>query len=111
MDTPPGFPSQSHSALLPTLSHRQDVSDRLEKELADGPLVSTLEADSLMVVRGNWQVHLSAPLQAGRRLPSLDPLGGPGEGENCRSLADPLGPSHPPPRPQEVPEIPGQLSP
>ncbi|XP_029142747.1 serine/threonine-protein kinase/endoribonuclease IRE1-like, partial [Protobothrops mucrosquamatus] len=45
----------------------QDVSDRLEKELADGPLVSTLEADSLMVVRGNWQVHLSAPLQADLR--------------------------------------------
>ncbi|XP_039205601.1 serine/threonine-protein kinase/endoribonuclease IRE2 isoform X3 [Crotalus tigris] len=45
----------------------QDVSDRLEKELADGPLVSTLEAESLMVVRGNWQVHLSAPLQADLR--------------------------------------------
>ncbi|XP_070617011.1 serine/threonine-protein kinase/endoribonuclease IRE2 isoform X2 [Erythrolamprus reginae] len=45
----------------------QDVSDRLEKEPADGPLVSTLEAGSLAVVRGNWQVHLSAPLQADLR--------------------------------------------
>lgn len=95
MDTPPGSPSQSRSALLPTPSHPQDVSDRLEKEPADGPLLSTLEAESLMVVRGDWQAHLSAPLQAGRRLPSLDPLGGPGEGGNCRSLADHLGPSHP----------------
>ncbi|XP_034276596.1 serine/threonine-protein kinase/endoribonuclease IRE2 [Pantherophis guttatus] len=45
----------------------QDVSDRLEKEPADGPLVSTLEAGSLAVVRGNWQMHLSAPLQADLR--------------------------------------------
>ncbi|XP_063170714.1 serine/threonine-protein kinase/endoribonuclease IRE2 [Candoia aspera] len=45
----------------------QDVSDRLEKEPADGPLVSALEAGSLAVVRGNWQVHLSAPLQTDLR--------------------------------------------
>ncbi|XP_026559793.1 serine/threonine-protein kinase/endoribonuclease IRE2 isoform X2 [Pseudonaja textilis] len=45
----------------------QDVSDRLEKEPADGPLVSTLEAGSLAVGRGNWQLRLSAPLQADLR--------------------------------------------
>ncbi|KAG8145390.1 hypothetical protein E2320_011936 [Naja naja] len=45
----------------------QDVSDRLEKEPADGPLVSTLEAGSLVVGCGNWQLHLSAPLQADLR--------------------------------------------
>ncbi|XP_025026074.1 serine/threonine-protein kinase/endoribonuclease IRE2 [Python bivittatus] len=45
----------------------QDVSDRLEREPADGPLVSTLEAGSLAVVRGNWQGHLSAPLQTDLR--------------------------------------------
>ncbi|XP_039767215.1 serine/threonine-protein kinase/endoribonuclease IRE2 [Ornithorhynchus anatinus] len=41
----------------------QDVSDRLEKEAAEGPVLSELEAGGRAVVRGDWHVHISAPLQ------------------------------------------------
>ncbi|GAB1292650.1 Serine/threonine-protein kinase/endoribonuclease IRE2 [Apodemus speciosus] len=42
----------------------QDVSDWLEKEPEQGPLVTALEAGSYKVVRENWHKHISAPLQA-----------------------------------------------
>lgn len=41
----------------------QDVSDWLEKEPEQGPLVMALEAGSHQVVRGNWHHHISASLQ------------------------------------------------
>ncbi|NWX91221.1 ERN1 endoribonuclease, partial [Nothoprocta pentlandii] len=44
----------------------QDVSDRVEKEPPEGPLVSALEAGARAVVRLNWRLHISLPLQTGR---------------------------------------------
>ncbi|XP_051003136.1 serine/threonine-protein kinase/endoribonuclease IRE2 [Acomys russatus] len=46
------------------LQFLQDVSDWLEKEPEQGPLVMALEAGSHKVVRENWHKHISAPLQA-----------------------------------------------
>nr|XP_020834295.1 serine/threonine-protein kinase/endoribonuclease IRE2 isoform X2 [Phascolarctos cinereus] len=45
----------------------QDVSDRVEKEAAEGPLVTALEAGGKIVVRQNWQCHISGPLQSDLR--------------------------------------------
>ncbi|KAL8174938.1 UNVERIFIED_CONTAM: hypothetical protein K2H54_006752 [Gekko kuhli] len=45
----------------------QDVSDRLEKEPVDGPLLSALEAGGPGVVRGSWRAHISVPLQTDLR--------------------------------------------
>ncbi|XP_074052356.1 serine/threonine-protein kinase/endoribonuclease IRE2 isoform X7 [Macrotis lagotis] len=42
----------------------QDVSDRVEKEAAEGPLVTALEAGSKIVVKQNWHNHISGPLQS-----------------------------------------------
>ncbi|XP_023979342.1 serine/threonine-protein kinase/endoribonuclease IRE2 isoform X1 [Physeter macrocephalus] len=41
----------------------QDVSDWLEKEPEQGPLVTALEADGSEVVRSDWHKHISVPLQ------------------------------------------------
>ncbi|XP_016157495.1 PREDICTED: serine/threonine-protein kinase/endoribonuclease IRE2 isoform X3 [Ficedula albicollis] len=41
----------------------QDVSDRVEKEPAEGPIVSALESGGRVVVRTNWRMHISLPLQ------------------------------------------------
>ncbi|NXF01288.1 ERN1 endoribonuclease, partial [Smithornis capensis] len=41
----------------------QDVSDRIEKEPAEGPIVSALESGGRAVVRTNWRMHISLPLQ------------------------------------------------
>ncbi|NXJ94681.1 ERN1 endoribonuclease, partial [Corythaixoides concolor] len=41
----------------------QDVSDRIEKEPAEGPIVSALETGGRSVVRTNWRLHISLPLQ------------------------------------------------
>ncbi|OXB68838.1 hypothetical protein ASZ78_002253, partial [Callipepla squamata] len=41
----------------------QDVSDRVEKEPAEGSLVGALEAGGRSVVRTNWRMHISLPLQ------------------------------------------------
>ncbi|XP_036135664.1 serine/threonine-protein kinase/endoribonuclease IRE2 [Molossus molossus] len=41
----------------------QDVSDWLEKESEQGPLVTALEAGGSAVVRDNWHKHISVPLQ------------------------------------------------
>ncbi|XP_062957188.1 serine/threonine-protein kinase/endoribonuclease IRE2 [Cynocephalus volans] len=45
----------------------QDVSDWLEKESEQGPLVTALEAGGHMVVRDNWHRHISIPLQTDLR--------------------------------------------
>ncbi|NXJ84847.1 ERN2 endoribonuclease, partial [Trogon melanurus] len=45
----------------------QDVSDRIEKEPAEGPIVSALEAGGRAVVRTNWRMHISLPLQTDLR--------------------------------------------
>lgn len=48
------------------LSGPQDVSDWLEKESEQEPLVRALEAGGCAVVRDNWHEHISMPLQTGR---------------------------------------------
>ncbi|NXG71857.1 ERN1 endoribonuclease, partial [Baryphthengus martii] len=45
----------------------QDVSDRVEKEPADGSIISALEAGGRVVVRTNWRMHISLPLQTDLR--------------------------------------------
>ncbi|KAI5090279.1 serine/threonine-protein kinase/endoribonuclease IRE2 isoform X1, partial [Silurus meridionalis] len=45
----------------------QDVSDRIEKEPAESPIVVRLETSGRSVVRTNWRMHISAPLQADLR--------------------------------------------
>ncbi|XP_040829651.1 serine/threonine-protein kinase/endoribonuclease IRE2 [Ochotona curzoniae] len=45
----------------------QDVSDWLEKESEQGPLVAALEAGGCAVVRHNWHGHISVPLQTDLR--------------------------------------------
>ncbi|XP_030881210.1 serine/threonine-protein kinase/endoribonuclease IRE2 isoform X2 [Leptonychotes weddellii] len=45
----------------------QDVSDWLEKESEQGPLVTALEAGGSAVVRGDWHKHISVPLQTDLR--------------------------------------------
>lgn len=58
------------SAIFPLslLLGTQDVSDRIEKEPAEGPIVSVLEAGGRSVVRTNWRMHISLPLQTGKRV-------------------------------------------
>ncbi|KAF7662674.1 hypothetical protein LDENG_00230280 [Lucifuga dentata] len=45
----------------------QDVSDRIEKEPADSPIVIRLETAGRVVVRTNWRMHISVPLQTDLR--------------------------------------------
>uniref|UniRef100_A0A8B9PDG4 Serine/threonine-protein kinase/endoribonuclease IRE1 n=1 Tax=Apteryx owenii TaxID=8824 RepID=A0A8B9PDG4_APTOW len=45
----------------------QDVSDRIEKEPAEGPIASALEAGGRSIVRVNWRMHISLPLQTDLR--------------------------------------------
>ncbi|MCJ8747682.1 hypothetical protein PDJAM_G00156230 [Pangasius djambal] len=45
----------------------QDVSDRIEKEPPESPIVVRLETSGRFVVRTNWRMHISAPLQADLR--------------------------------------------
>uniref|UniRef100_A0AAY5K2I5 non-specific serine/threonine protein kinase n=1 Tax=Esox lucius TaxID=8010 RepID=A0AAY5K2I5_ESOLU len=46
----------------------QDVSDRIEKEPLDGPIVRQLERGGRAVVKLDWREHITVPLQTGRRL-------------------------------------------
>lgn len=46
----------------------QDVSDRIEKEPLDGPIVRQLERGGRAVVKGDWREHITVPLQTGMRL-------------------------------------------
>lgn len=43
----------------------QDVSDRIEKEPLDGPIVRQLERGGRAVVKGDWREHITVPLQTG----------------------------------------------
>lgn len=43
----------------------QDVSDRIEKEPQDSPIVVNLENEARSVVRVNWRLYVSVPLQTG----------------------------------------------
>ncbi|KAM4632624.1 serine/threonine-protein kinase/endoribonuclease IRE2 [Discoglossus pictus] len=45
----------------------QDVSDRIEKEPQESPLIVALEAGARSVVRVNWRLHISVPLQTDLR--------------------------------------------
>ncbi|XP_054036693.1 serine/threonine-protein kinase/endoribonuclease IRE2 [Dryobates pubescens] len=45
----------------------QDVSDRIEREPAEGAMVSALERGARAVVRTNWRMHISLPLQTDLR--------------------------------------------
>lgn len=45
----------------------QDVSDRIEKEPAEGPILTALESGGPSVVRLNWRAHISVPLQTDLR--------------------------------------------
>lgn len=46
----------------------QDVSDRIEKEPLDGPIVRQLERGGRAVVKGDWREHITVPLKTGMRL-------------------------------------------
>ncbi|XP_040296575.1 serine/threonine-protein kinase/endoribonuclease IRE2 [Bufo bufo] len=45
----------------------QDVSDRIEKEPQESPLIVSLETNARSVVRVNWRIHISVPLQTDLR--------------------------------------------
>ncbi|XP_071387563.1 serine/threonine-protein kinase/endoribonuclease IRE1 [Centroberyx affinis] len=45
----------------------QDVSDRIEKEPVESPIVVRLETAGRAVVRTNWRMHISVPLQTDLR--------------------------------------------
>ncbi|XP_030067185.1 serine/threonine-protein kinase/endoribonuclease IRE2 isoform X2 [Microcaecilia unicolor] len=45
----------------------QDVSDRIEKEPLSSPLVTALEFEGRSIVRVNWRLHISVPLQTDLR--------------------------------------------
>ena len=45
----------------------QDVSDRIEKEALDGPIVKQLERGGRAVVRMDWRENITVPLQTGDR--------------------------------------------
>ncbi|KAG8557564.1 hypothetical protein GDO81_016659 [Engystomops pustulosus] len=45
----------------------QDVSDRIEKEPQESPLIISLENNARSVTRVNWRLHISVPLQTDLR--------------------------------------------
>ncbi|XP_075436055.1 serine/threonine-protein kinase/endoribonuclease IRE1 [Ascaphus truei] len=45
----------------------QDVSDRIEKESLDGPIVKQLERGGRQVVKMDWREHITVPLQTDLR--------------------------------------------
>ncbi|KAM4023732.1 serine/threonine-protein kinase/endoribonuclease IRE2 [Anomaloglossus baeobatrachus] len=45
----------------------QDVSDRIEKEPQESPLIVSLERNARLVVRVNWRLHITVPLQTDLR--------------------------------------------
>lgn len=49
----------------------QDVSDRIEKEPLDGPIVRQLERGGRAVVKGDWREHITVPLQTGMKLAKM----------------------------------------
>lgn len=61
----PPHPDRHPWPLFPT----QDVSDRIEKESLDGPIVQQLERGGRAVVRMDWRENITVPLQTGDRGP------------------------------------------
>ena len=51
-----------------SLIRLQDVSDRIEKEPLDGPIVRQLERGGRAVVKCDWREHITVPLQTGMSL-------------------------------------------
>lgn len=49
----------------------QDVSDRIEKESLDGPIVRQLERGGRAVVKMDWRENITVPLQTGDRAEPL----------------------------------------
>ncbi|KAM8945730.1 serine/threonine-protein kinase/endoribonuclease IRE1 [Pelodytes ibericus] len=45
----------------------QDVSDRIEKEALDGPIVKQLEKGGRFIVKMDWREHMTVPLQTDLR--------------------------------------------
>ncbi len=41
------------------------MSDRIEKEPLDGPIVRQLERGGRLVVKADWREHITVPLQTG----------------------------------------------
>lgn len=82
----------------------QDVSDWLEKESEQAPLVMGLEAGGSMVVRGDWYKHISVPLQTGTGQARAGRKGG-AEGTRRGSPAH-TSHAH---RPEEVPDLSGDV--
>lgn len=60
----------------------QDVSDRIEKESLDGPIVKQLERGGRPVVKMDWRENITVPLQTGDYWKPLWWWGGGGEGAN-----------------------------
>lgn len=58
--TPNPYPDQHPSPVFP-----QDVSDRIEKESLDGPIVRQLERGGRAVVKMDWRENITVPLQTG----------------------------------------------
>ncbi|NWX45725.1 ERN1 endoribonuclease, partial [Steatornis caripensis] len=85
----------------------QDVSDRIEKEPAEGPIVSALEAGGRSVVRTNWRMHISLPLQTDLR--KFRTYKGGSVRDLLRAMRNkvrqPQLPRAPPPRPHSPPSL------
>jgi hypothetical protein len=55
-----------------TLQFLQDVSDRLETEDPNDPLLSELEKNANQVLKNNWKTHICQYLAAGKLNPVCD---------------------------------------
>ncbi|OXB81844.1 UNVERIFIED_CONTAM: hypothetical protein H355_015041, partial [Colinus virginianus] len=71
----------------------QDVSDRVEKEPAEGSLVGALEAGGRSVVRTNWRMHISLPLQMDLR--KFRTYKGSSVRDLLRAMRNKVHPTHP----------------
>ncbi len=55
------------------LAFFQDVSDRIEKEPVNSPIVQALEQGGHCVVKGDWRNHISDELREGENLAYIFP--------------------------------------
>ena len=51
------------------------MSDRIEKEALDGPIVKQLERGGRAVVKMDWRENITVPLQTGDREAPRAPVG------------------------------------
>ena len=49
----------------------QDVSDRIEKEPVNSPIMQSLEAGGVAVVRGDWRNNITEDLRQGNPPPHM----------------------------------------